>query len=147
MGKQSSVDVVFMRVEDGDKVKIDGLCLDAVHTPGHTFVCPGHDYKGDSCSTIREERDFHPRLQVKSAREYAKIIDNLVLPTPEMMEIVIPKDERISVAQKISKQQVKQVQHMKLFPDLEKIILYLLTLEKPLNGGNRYNSKFGSSSL
>ena len=24
---------------------------------------------------------------------------------------------------------------MKLFPDLEKIILYLLTLEKPLNGG------------
>jgi hypothetical protein len=147
MGKQSSVDVVFMRVEDGDKIKIDGLCLDAVHTPGHTFVCPGHDYKGDSCSTIREERDFHPLLQVKSAREYAKIIDNFILPTPEMMEIVIPKDERISVAQKISKQQVKQVQHMKLFPDLEKIILYLLTLEKPLNGGNRYNSKFGSSSL
>ena len=86
-----------MRVEDGDKIKIDGLCLDAIHTPGHTFVCPGHDYKGDSCSTIREERDFHPRLQVKSAREYAKIIDNLILLTPEMMEIVIPKNEKIEI--------------------------------------------------
>jgi sulfur dioxygenase len=121
-----------MRVEDGDKIKIDGLCLDVIHTPGmvftgdtlfirgtgrtdfhggnaldaygslfnklltlpeHTLVYPGHDYKGDSCSTIGEERAFNPRLHVKSASEYAKIMDNLILPTPKMMDIVIPKNQ------------------------------------------------------
>ena len=42
-----------MRVEDGDKIKIDGLCLDAIHTPGHTsdsycFYTPGMVFTGDT---------------------------------------------------------------------------------------------------
>ena len=32
MGKESSVDVVSMRVEDGDKIKIDGIFLDVIYT-------------------------------------------------------------------------------------------------------------------
>ena len=36
--------------------------------PGETLVYPGHDYKGDTVSTIAEEQKFNPRLQVGSPR-------------------------------------------------------------------------------
>lgn len=36
MGEQSPVDVVSMRVSDGEKVTIEGLNMTAMHTPGHT---------------------------------------------------------------------------------------------------------------
>ena len=36
MGEQSPVDVVSMRVSDGERVTIEGLDLTAMHTPGHT---------------------------------------------------------------------------------------------------------------
>src|ERR1700710_3251327 len=36
MGEQSSVDVVSMRLSDGDKLRIGGLELEAIYTPGHT---------------------------------------------------------------------------------------------------------------
>src|SRR5437763_7274896 len=36
MGEQSSVDVVSMRVGDGDQLQIEGVCLDVIYTPGHT---------------------------------------------------------------------------------------------------------------
>jgi len=45
--------------------------------PDETLVYPGHDYNGMTVSTIGEEREFNPRLQVSSAAEYAKIMDNL----------------------------------------------------------------------
>ena len=36
MGEQSPVDVVSMRVSDGEAVTIEGMKLTAMHTPGHT---------------------------------------------------------------------------------------------------------------
>jgi sulfur dioxygenase len=36
MGEQSGVDVVSMRVAEGDKLKVEGLSLDVLYTPGHT---------------------------------------------------------------------------------------------------------------
>ncbi len=36
MGKQSGVDVVSMRVTEGDTVDVEGMALDAIYTPGHT---------------------------------------------------------------------------------------------------------------
>ena len=36
MGEQSPVDVVSIRVADGDAVTIEGLSLSAMYTPGHT---------------------------------------------------------------------------------------------------------------
>ena len=36
MGKESKVDMVSMRVDDGDKVEIENISLDVMYTPGHT---------------------------------------------------------------------------------------------------------------
>ncbi len=150
MGEESPVDVVSMRVRDGDTIDIEGINLDVIHTPGHTacsysyrmadrvftgdtlfirgtgrtdwetgdslaqydsifdkllklpdetLVYPGHDYKGDTVSTIAEERAFNPRLQVRSAEEYAEMMDNLNLPDPKMMDVAVPANMMIGVAQ------------------------------------------------
>jgi len=58
--------------------------------PGNTIVFPGHDYKGDTQSTIAEEKAHNPRLQVSSAEEYAEIMNNLDLPNPTMMDVAVP---------------------------------------------------------
>ena len=36
MGEQSNVDVVSMRIADGDRLTVEGLSLDVLYTPGHT---------------------------------------------------------------------------------------------------------------
>jgi glyoxylase-like metal-dependent hydrolase (beta-lactamase superfamily II) len=36
MGEMAKVDVVSMRVTEGDKLTIEGLALDVLYTPGHT---------------------------------------------------------------------------------------------------------------
>src|SRR5476651_2388532 len=36
MGEQSQVDVVSMRIAEGDQLTIEGISLDVIYTPGHT---------------------------------------------------------------------------------------------------------------
>jgi len=60
--------------------------------PEETLLYPAHDYKGENVSTIGEEKNFNPRLQVSSAEEYANIMNNLNLDNPKMMDIAIPKN-------------------------------------------------------
>ncbi|MDX1385013.1 MAG: MBL fold metallo-hydrolase [Thermoanaerobaculia bacterium] len=151
MGEQSAVDVVSIRIADGDPVEIEGgIRLDAMYTPGHTddsysflfgdrvftgdtlfirgtgrtdfqngdpraqydsifnrllrlpdetLVYPAHDYKGDTVSTIGEERRFNPRLQVRSVDEYVDIMNSLDLADPKMMDVAVPANLRLGMSQ------------------------------------------------
>src|SRR5262249_10447410 len=67
--------------------------------PDETRVYPAHDYKGDTVSTIAEERAFNPRLQVKSVQEYVELMNNLKLPNPKMMDVAVPANVRVGLAQ------------------------------------------------
>ena len=59
--------------------------------PPETLVYPGHDYKGFSMSTIREERQHNPRVKDGiSCAEFAKIMSELNLPHPKLMDQVLP---------------------------------------------------------
>ncbi len=145
MGEQSGVDVVSMRVADGDRLDIEGISLGVIYTPGHTddsycftlpdrvftgdtllirgtgrtdfqngsaraqyesifnrllklpdetLVFPAHDYKGDTVSTIAEERAHNPRLKVKSVEEYEALMASLKLSNPKMMDVAVPANMR-----------------------------------------------------
>jgi sulfur dioxygenase len=65
--------------------------------PNQTLVYPAHDYKGDTVSTIYEEKTFNPRLQVNSADEYAEIMNNLNLDNPAMMDVAIPENLKVGL--------------------------------------------------
>lgn len=58
--------------------------------PEDTLVYPAHDYKGWMVSTIGEEKNHNPRLQVRDVIEYKTIMDNLKLPNPKMMDVAVP---------------------------------------------------------
>jgi len=150
MGEHSKVDVVSMRIAEGDKLTIEGLALDVIYTPGHTddsysfrlsdrvftgdtllirgtgrtdfqngdpraqydsifnkllrlpeetLVFPAHDYKGETSSTIGEEKAFNPRLQVKSMDAYVELMNKLNLPNPKMMDVAVPANMKVGFAQ------------------------------------------------
>src|SRR5262245_28372061 len=69
--------------------------------PDAMLVYPAHDYKGDTVSTIGEEKAFNPRLQMKSVEDYVALMENLNLPNPKMMDVAIPANMRIGLAQQI----------------------------------------------
>lgn len=146
MGKESEAELVSVRVSNGDLIKIDGITLEALHTPGHTdesycfytegmvftgdtlmirgtgrtdfqngnpkqqyesitqklftlpdstIVYPGHDYKGESFSTIGIEKRENPRLASKTIEEFTEIMNNLKLANPKMMDIAVPANKVI----------------------------------------------------
>src|SRR6266568_4396682 len=124
MGEQTKADVVSMRVADGEMLEIEGTALNVMYTPGHTddsysfvmgdrvftgdsllklpdatLVYPAHDYKGDTVSTIAEEKAFNPRLQVKSIDEYVDLMNNLKLPNPRMMDVAVPANMKVGLVQ------------------------------------------------
>lgn len=63
-------------------------CL--LQLPDHTWVYPGHDYKGWTRSTIAEEKAHNPRLQLTDIAAYVEFMNNLHLPNPKLMDIAVP---------------------------------------------------------
>lgn len=64
------------------------LCL-----PDETKVYPGHDYRGQTCSTIGEERRFNPRLKGGDKAAYVKLMSELRLPNPKLMDVAVPANK------------------------------------------------------
>ena len=67
----------------------DSLFNRLLKLPEKTLVYPAHDYNGKKYSTIENEINNNPRLQVKSKEEYAKVMTNLKLDNPKMMDIAV----------------------------------------------------------
>ena len=67
--------------------------------PEETMVFPAHDYKGDTVSTIGEEKRYNPRLQVRSVDEYIELMANLKLPNPKMMDVAVPANMHVGLHQ------------------------------------------------
>ncbi len=68
-----------------------GLQYDAVTTrlfalPDATVVWPGHDYKGNTSSSIGRERAENPRFAGKSRAQYVALMASLGLPLPEQIQ-------------------------------------------------------------
>ena len=68
----------------------DSLFNKLLKLPQDTLVYPAHDYNGKKFSTIENEKNNNPRLQVSSKEEYAEIMNNLNLANPKMMDIAVP---------------------------------------------------------
>jgi glyoxylase-like metal-dependent hydrolase (beta-lactamase superfamily II) len=67
----------------------DSLFNKLLKLPEKTLVFPAHDYNGEKNSTIENEKNNNPRLQVSSKEEYAEIMDNLNLANPKMMDVAV----------------------------------------------------------
>ena len=68
----------------------DSIFNKLLKLPEKTLVFPAHDYNGKKFSTIENEKNNNPRLQVSSKEEYADIMNNLNLANPKMMDVAVP---------------------------------------------------------
>ena len=86
--------------QNGDpRAQYDSIFNKLLKLPESTFIFPAHDYKGDTVSTIGEEKLFNPRLSVKSMDEYVELMNNLKLPNPKMMDVAVPANMRVGLHQ------------------------------------------------
>ena len=54
--------------------------------PDETVIWPGHDYKGNTSSTIGEEKRKNPRFVGKTREAYVDLMSKLGLPFPEKVQ-------------------------------------------------------------
>ncbi len=59
--------------------------------PEDYIVYPAHDYNGQLCSTVGEEKRYNPRL-TKSEEEFVKIMGYLNLPNPAQIDVEVPNN-------------------------------------------------------
>src|SRR5262245_9181522 len=86
--------------QNGDpRAQYDSIFNKLLKLPTETLVFPAHDYKGDTVSTIGEEKACNPRLQVRSVDEYVDLMNNLKLANPKMMDVAVPANMRVGLAQ------------------------------------------------
>ena len=86
--------------QNGDpRAQYDSIFNKLLKLPDETFVFPAHDYKGDTVSTIGEEKFFNPRLKVKSIDEYVDLMNNLKLSNPKMMDVAVPANMQVGLRQ------------------------------------------------
>lgn len=57
--------------------------------PDHYSVYPAHDYTGQTCSSILEEKTYNPRL-TKTREEFIEIMANLKLSYPKQIDKALP---------------------------------------------------------
>jgi glyoxylase-like metal-dependent hydrolase (beta-lactamase superfamily II)/rhodanese-related sulfurtransferase len=81
------------------RAQYDSIFNRLLKLPDETLVFPAHDYKGDTVSTIGEERRYNPRLQVRSVDEYIELMANLKLPNPKMMDVAVPANMHVGLHQ------------------------------------------------
>jgi hypothetical protein len=81
------------------RAQYDSIFNRLLKLPDETMVFPAHDYKGDTVSTIGEEKRFNPRLQVRSVDEYVELMSNLKLPNPKMMDVAVPANMHVGLHQ------------------------------------------------
>ncbi|HZL38856.1 MAG TPA: MBL fold metallo-hydrolase [Pseudolabrys sp.] len=86
--------------QNGDaRMQYQSLFGKLLRLPDETLVFPAHDYKGDTVSTIGEEKRYNPRLQVTSVDDYVALMASLNLPNPKMMDVAVPSNMKIGLAQ------------------------------------------------
>jgi len=57
--------------------------------PDDFSIYPAHDYKGETSSTVYEEKTLNPRLS-KPEDDFIKIMDNLNLAYPKKIDVALP---------------------------------------------------------
>lgn len=93
----------------------DGITQKLFQLPDETEVFPAHDYRGNTMSTIGDEKRLNPRVAGRTKEAYVDIMNNLGLPLPDkIQEVLQPNqtaldDDRIAFPSLAQLNQVRQL--------------------------------------
>lgn len=81
--------------QDGDAGTLyDSVTHKLFTLPDNTLIYPAHDYRGQTVSTIAEEKQFNPRFATRTREEFIQLMNNLHLPNPKKIMEAIPANEQ-----------------------------------------------------
>lgn len=93
-------DALFIRgcgrtdFQSGDAGSLyDAITEKLFRLPDDTLVYPGHDYQGQTVSTIGEEKCWNPRFAGRSRNQFIELMKNLNLPQPKKMLEAVPANQ------------------------------------------------------
>jgi len=95
--------------------QFDAITQKLFQLPDETQVFPAHDYRGNTMSTIGEEKRLNPRVAGRTKEAYVDIMTNLGLPLPDkIQEVLQPNqtaldDDRIAFPTLAELNQVRQL--------------------------------------
>lgn len=61
--------------------------------PDSMLVFPAHDYRGNLCSTIADEKRLNPKIAGRSRDAYIALMNNLGMPLPEKIQEALQANE------------------------------------------------------
>ena len=77
--------------QNGDPGQLyDSIARELFALPDTTTLFPGHDYNGQTTSTIGEEKRHNPRLAGKTRDQFIAIMTSLDLPPPKKLAESVP---------------------------------------------------------
>jgi glyoxylase-like metal-dependent hydrolase (beta-lactamase superfamily II) len=77
--------------QNGDPGQLyDSITKTLFALPDATVVYPGHDYRGQTVSTIGEEKRWNARIAGKSRAEFIVLMNELHLPPPSKLAEAVP---------------------------------------------------------
>jgi rhodanese-related sulfurtransferase len=71
----------------------DGITRKLFALPDETLVFPGHDYRGNTHSTIGEEKRLNPRIAGRTREAYIALMNNLGLALPDKIQEVLQPNQ------------------------------------------------------
>ena len=70
--------------------------------PDTCVIYPGHDYAGNTCSSVGEEKRFNPRLGLSiGVEDFRVYMENLGLPHPRLIDVAVPANLRCGRADQV----------------------------------------------
>lgn len=74
-------------------IQYDSITGKLFELPGDTLVFPGHDYRGNTQSTIGEERQHNPRIAGRSRKQYVELMESIEFPLPSKIQEVLQPNQ------------------------------------------------------
>lgn len=73
--------------------QFDAITQKLFALPDETLVFPAHDYRGNTRSTIGEEKRLNPRVTNRTREQYIELMNHLGLPLPDNIQEVLQPNQ------------------------------------------------------
>jgi len=73
--------------------QFDSITEKLFRLPDKTLVFPAHDYRGNTHSTIADEKRLNPRVVGRTRTAYIELMNNLGLPLPDKIQEVLQPNQ------------------------------------------------------
>ncbi len=71
----------------------DSITQKLFSLPDETLVFPSHDYRGNTQSTIGQEKRHNPRISGRTRKEYIELMNSIKFPLPEKIQEVLQPNQ------------------------------------------------------